>query len=492
MTNSDTVFISSYRNFVDLDGSVNRSSNGTDNGPGAPPLPPNRKTHFRRNSLSLRDVAQMTRQESTMLRKGVLEKVFDLNNSEDQEDLSHEHTMLYLTLHPRCKNPEAKIFKKFITCIIILDLFSFILSTEDALYAPNQLIFHCLEGVTSSIFLIEYMARLVTITENARYGTLGPIRGRLKWMLTFPAIVDMLATVPFFFNLATDWSIPSLSYTRIFRVLRLLKTDGYRRAFGACYRVIYYNREILYVAVLVCFFLVLLSSVLLYYCRPRNVDVKIFESIPATLYTSLLMLTGQDTWVRNSQYMPWYTKTVVGFTGALSVAMFALPVSLLTWGFESEAIRCARRTSRHLKRANTFEIHEPAPNLGVEKVDSLNSDEEYLRIIARDSSDDSDTVDAISDHNKRQIGELVERFLKDDGKGTKFVALSNFLLSNIEYKAETDMTLVEGFRDAVDSSDVRHRLETLEMSVLSLHSKLDFLVRKLETEKNAAPISEIL
>lgn len=456
-------------------------------------MAPNRRAHFRRNSLSLRDVAQITQQqESTMLRRGVLEKVFDLSNSEIEEDLRHEHSSIYLLLHPRCKNWEARIFKKFMTCVTLFDLFTFILSTEQALYESNMLVFHILEGVAASIFLVEYLTRLIIITENTRYGNMGPFRGRLKWMTTFPAMVDLLATLPFFINIATHWKVPILSYTRIFRVMRLLKTDGYRRAFGACYRVIYYNREILYVAVLVCFFLVLLSSVLLYYCRPRDVDVHVFESIPATLYTSLLMLTGQDTWIRTSQYMPWYTKVVVGFTGALSVAMFALPVSLLTWGFESEAIRCARRTSRHLKRGKSFDAQEPPFIPMVDKVDSLNSDEEYLRIVARDSSDDSSKFQVGPEYNKRQLNELVERFLKDDEHGRKFVLLSNFLMSNTEYKAEADMSLVDGFRDAVEASDVRHRVGSLETSMHALHSKLDSLVNILEAERSKPPISEIL
>jgi voltage-gated potassium channel len=481
---------SNYRKFQDVNGSDNIHNNLEGILPNV-----NQRCLFRRNSLSLRDVAHLTRHESSILRKAVLEKVFDLDNSEDEYDLSHNHSFVYLLLHPRCKNPEAKLFKTFITCVILFDLFAFILSTEASLYESNKLLFHTLEGITSTIFLLEYIARLVTITENARYGSMGPIRGRLKWMTTVSAVVDLLATLPFFINVSTAWQVPSLSYTRIFRVLRLLKTDGYRRAFGACYRVIYYNREILYVAVLVCFFLVLLSSVLLYYCRPRNHEVQVFESIPATLYTSLLMLTGQDTWVRNSQYMPWYTKVVVGFTGALSVAMFALPVSLLTWGFESEAVRCARKTSRSLKRAHTMEtFHKPAttPISPLKKVDSLNSDEEYLKIIARNSSDDSSRLQGISDENKRQVNELVERFLKDDDNGGKYIFLSNFLMSNIEYKADEDMALVEGFRDTVEASEVQDRVANLESSMLSLHAKLDALAIILERDQRDIPTSHIM
>ena len=37
--------------------------------------------------------------------------------------------------------------------------------------------------------------------------------------------------------------------------------------------------------------------------------------------------------------MPWYTKTVCAATAFLSVALFALPASMLTWAFEAEAQR---------------------------------------------------------------------------------------------------------------------------------------------------------
>jgi voltage-gated potassium channel len=427
------------------------------------------------------------------LRKGVLKKVFDLDNSEDEEDFRHDHSYIYMMLHPRCRKKQAQIFKKLITSVIIFDLVTFILSTEQSIYVPNILLFHILEGITSTIFFIEYITRLVTVTENQRYGKLGPLLGRLKWMVTPPAIIDFMATIPFFINVAIGWKIPSLSYTRIFRVMRILKTDGYVRAFGACYRVLYWNREILYVALLVCFFLVLVSSVLLFYCRPRNKDLEMFQSIPATLYTSLLMLTGQDALIRSSASMPWYTKMVVGLTGALSVAMFALPVSLLTWGFESEAIRCARRTHRSLKRAGTFETHDDMTSLT--KVHSVNSDEEYLKIIAKESSSDGGSrigAKEVSDESKKKVTELVERFLNDDEHGTKFIALSNFLMSNIEYKEEDDRSFVENLQETMEVSDndIQLRVGNLEDSVHSLHLKLDSLVQLLEIRGREVPATQ--
>ena len=35
----------------------------------------------------------------------------------------------------------------------------------------------------------------------------------------------------------------------------------------------------------------------------------------------------------------WYTQSVVGITACFSIAFFAIPASMLTWGFEAEAER---------------------------------------------------------------------------------------------------------------------------------------------------------
>ena len=192
------------------------------------------RQHLRRNSMSLRDVVKFQRQEPPVVaRKGVLERIFDLDSSNDAEDLSQDHSYIYMMLHPRSTQVQSEVFKKVITSVVIFDLVTFILSTEPKLYQSHTTLFHYLEGISACIFLIEYIARLVTITENKRiYGYLGPFWGRLKWMKSFHAMIDLLATIPFFINLATGWEYPCISYTRILRVTRILKTEGFVRAFG--------------------------------------------------------------------------------------------------------------------------------------------------------------------------------------------------------------------------------------------------------------------
>jgi len=185
------------------------------------------------------------------------------------------------------------------------------------------MLFRIVKGVSSCIFLVEYLAWVTVCIENKRFAEYGPFWGRLRWMCTFHAVIYVMATAPFFIFLITGWNLPNFTYLRIFRVLRIMKTEAYSRAFSACYRVIYFNREILSVGILICFFLVVGSSVLICYCRPHYIgngdkgDIALpFQSIPLTLYLSVLILTGQDTFIRSNENMPVSTPNIVtpGFT----------------------------------------------------------------------------------------------------------------------------------------------------------------------------------
>jgi voltage-gated potassium channel len=233
---------------------------------------------------------------------------------------------------------------------------SFVISTEPGLSDYHQRVFHVWEGVTSTIFLVEYITRLVVVCEARKYYERGPFWGRVSYALTSSALIDFLATIPFFMELTTGWDLPTLTYLRAFRLLRILKTSGFSEATRAVYRVVYYNRQILYVALLICVGLVLLTSVLMYYLRPQDPDhSQDFQSLGATMYLSTLMLTGQG---GPDGEMPWYTKGVVLLTGIFSIGMFAIPASMLTWGFEAEAERMAQLAYAKQRKPGTVAEHD--------------------------------------------------------------------------------------------------------------------------------------
>jgi hypothetical protein len=217
-------------------------------------------------------------------------------------------------------------------------------------------------------------------------------------------MLDSFATLPFFIELCTGLQMPTLTYLRIFRLLRITRTNSYSKAMDAVVRVFYFNQEIMIVAGLLGLYLVLFTSIAMYYLRPRGNDVTMvddpgdFDSIGSTMVLSLLMLTGQG---GPSGQLPWYTQCVVLMTGMFSVAMFAIPASMLTWGFEAEAQRLGVKAKKKMmamqrgEEYNDYTSSSSSDNDSVEGYDDIStSDEEYMNIIGgEDSEEDGDVVD---------------------------------------------------------------------------------------------------
>ena len=371
------------------------------------------------------------------------------------------HSQLYTILNPKSKTSHARLFQTTIASIIILDAIIYIISTEPKLQTDHfQTLFYSIEGITSTIFLVEHLARLVVCTEKKCYAKYGPIYGRWRYMCSFQSMIDSLATLPFFIELCTGIDLPTLTYLRVFRLIRITRTRSYTKAVDAVGRVLYFNREILHVAALLGLYLVVVTSVLMYYLRPRGVDVdgvddiSDFESIGSTMVLSILMLTGQG---GPSGKLPWYTQAIVLLTGMFSVAMFAIPASMLTWGFEAEAQRLGIRAKRRIEAKRRGEVYNMSDTSSSSSDSSSvsclgdisTSDEEYMNIIgAEDDADES------SDDDRK--GKLPQRI----GGASGMMVQADDATADILQSMQT-------------------RIELLEMKVTDTNAKLDLILEKL-------------
>jgi len=315
-------------------------------------------------------------------------EVSPLSDVEKTDNKSQRrHSFLFRMLDPHSHASQASVFRRFITTVILIDLVFFVLSTDESLQLMPQGFYHVEEGVVSTIFLIEYIARSWTIPEARVYRSVNPWLARLRYAATFEALVDLAAALPFFLELFTGWQLPNLTYVRFARVFRILKSQGAIKALDAVYRVVYYNRQILWVACLLCVLLIFVTSILLYYCRPPADDTEdhlLFDSMSDTMFMSTIMLTGGGG--PDTTALPWYTKAIVLLTQILSVPMFAIPASMLTWGFEAEAERMAKETRRRAlerRRRNRRKDSSTADSTSYgEYSDGNTTDEEYFRLIA--------------------------------------------------------------------------------------------------------------
>ncbi|MGO3353907.1 MAG: ion transporter [Halomonas sp.] len=87
------------------------------------------------------------------------------------------------------------LLNKVICALILVASFAAILETEPTLRQRAPGLFSVLETAFVVIFTVEYLLRLYAMGEDPRYRGFG---GRLRYMFTFWALVDLIAILPYF------------------------------------------------------------------------------------------------------------------------------------------------------------------------------------------------------------------------------------------------------------------------------------------------------
>lgn len=412
------------------------------------------------------------------------------------QSYKQRYTWLYILLHPHSRHPHSVIYKAVIFTIIVMDVLCFIASTEDDLAEAYPQIFYIEEGIVSSVFLLEYICRLYVAPQSRKYEHMSPLEARLKDAFTVTSLIDLVAALPFFVELPfDDLDLPNLTWIRVFRLFRILKTKHFARSMETVWRVIYYNGEILYVAMNMCIFLVLITAVLMYYLRPQNPKhAEEFKSLTSTMYLSAMMLTGQG---GPSGELPWYTKCVLLVTGVFSVAMFAIPASMLTWGFEAEAERCAKKAQRDYVKSmqerqeeqeeeeiNGGHVHQPTYadyiSTSSEPSDGDTTDEEYLNIIAGGELEQDDKNGANSAKDEL-VKQLIETFKTSDTDADGTLNMDEFIGLMTDPSETSQHVTMVGMATSVGF--LAQRVQTLEQELKSTHDKLDQILEAVASNK---------
>ena len=230
-----------------------------------------------------------------------------------------------------------------IAALIATNVLAVVLETVPSLeeYAPA---FRAFDVFSIGVFTIEYLARVWSCTADARYH--GALSGRLRYMRTPMALVDLLAVAPFYLP-AVGVDLRSLRVLRLFRFARALKLARYTQALQVTGDVLRQKREELAVAFAGLAAVLLLASSLIYFAE-NEAQPHAFSSIPASLWWGVATLTTVG-------YGDIYPVTVLGkvlasFVAVLGIGLFALPAGILASGFAERARRDAARRCPHCGR----------------------------------------------------------------------------------------------------------------------------------------------
>lgn len=190
--------------------------------------------------------------------------------------------------------------------------------------------FFLFEAVSVTVFTVEYVLRLWSCVENRDRDFHHPVRGRLRWMVTPMALIDLLAILPFwlYFLVPVD-----LRILRLLRLIRILKITRYSPALATLGAVVISEGRAILGAILVMLVVAILAGSLMYTIE-GTAQPEHFPSIPAALWWAIVTLTT----VGYGDVVP---VTPLGrVLGALvtmaGVGVFALPTAILSAGFARE------------------------------------------------------------------------------------------------------------------------------------------------------------
>jgi voltage-gated potassium channel len=122
---------------------------------------------------------------------------------------------VYTLLHPEIGNTKwDRAFNGFIIVLIVMNVIAVMLETVPSLYEPNKIFFYYFDTVSVIIFTIEYILRLWSCNQDPKYRH--SVHGRLRYMFSFGALVDLLAILPFYAHIFIGFDL------RVLRILRHL------------------------------------------------------------------------------------------------------------------------------------------------------------------------------------------------------------------------------------------------------------------------------
>ena len=229
----------------------------------------------------------------------------------------------------------SRIIDILLISLISLNVLSVILETLPSLQNQYQTFFDTFETVSVIIFSIEYVARVWCSIEYKHNKLAHPFWGRIRYMFTPMALIDLIAILPFYlgFFIAAD-----LRFMRVLRLLRVFKLTRYSSSMSLLLKVLADEARSIGAALFVLCMLIIMASSLTYLAE-HEAQPEAFSSIPAAMWWAIITMTSVG--YGNVTPITVAGKILASIISIISIGIVALPAGLLASGF-NEALRQRR------------------------------------------------------------------------------------------------------------------------------------------------------
>lgn len=257
---------------------------------------------------------------------------------------------VYRLLNPiESEEPAGRVLEAFLLFLIFGNMLALILESVESVRNAFGEYFLWFEFISVLIFTVEYVLRVWSAVESRKYTH--PVKGRLRYMVSTMAIIDLLAIVPFYLAyLPVD--LIFIRAIRLFRLFRLLKVARNLKALKLIQTVVYERKEQIYLSIMFIAFLLIIISTLMFYVE-HDAQPGVFSSIPASMWWGIETLTT----VGYGDMLPITPlgRVLGGMISVLGIGLFALPAGILSSGL-----------TEHLQKKGTRSKSRKCPHCGGE------------------------------------------------------------------------------------------------------------------------------
>ena len=232
---------------------------------------------------------------------------------------------------------------------VVANLIAAILSTFASLDAVYGGLFNTVEAVTTAVFAIDYVLRIVTAQEEYPDKTNGG--AILSYCTSAGGIIDLLSFLPFYLPVFFPSGMAAFRMFRVVRILRLFRINAYYDSLNVITEVLLSKKQQLLSSVFIIIVLMLGASLCMYGIE-HDAQPEVFSNAFSGIWwaASTLLTVG---------YGDIYPVTTLGKVFGivitfLGVGMVAIPTGIISAGFVEQYTRLSQMGTGDLEENVSF------------------------------------------------------------------------------------------------------------------------------------------
>lgn len=136
--------------------------------------------------------------------------------------LPYRKTYYTLFIEPNRNSRATFVFDMFMTTVMLISVLEIVLEALIGVSPQYRETVFAIEGVTMAFITLDYFARIWLCVDEPKYGKVGPVLGRLMFMVTPMALIDFASTAPYFIDLFGLADVRFLLFLRLLRIIKLV------------------------------------------------------------------------------------------------------------------------------------------------------------------------------------------------------------------------------------------------------------------------------